>query len=148
VLKHFNSWQLRRRRPFPSWLLAYSRSQSSPARAGGRRACVPGRERFFHFLFNAKSFHKCCCTSTPGNCATGVPSLLAFGLPEVSEFACSGEDRRSRFGECLQHDYSLLFVFVFLGTTTVRDWSCGKEDRHCYLSALHRARRLHRQVLC
>jgi hypothetical protein len=52
------------------------------------------------------------------------------------------------FGECLQHDYSLLFAFVFLGTTTVRDRSCGKEDRHCYLSALHRAGRLHRQVLC
>jgi hypothetical protein len=47
------------------------------ARRGRQAACVCARmewERFYHFLFNAKRFHKCWSTSTPGNYAAGAPS--------------------------------------------------------------------------
>jgi hypothetical protein len=50
-------------------------------RQAGSGGGVPGRERFFHFLFNAKSCHKC-FTSTPGICAASALPLLAPGLPD------------------------------------------------------------------
>jgi hypothetical protein len=56
------------------------------------------------------------------------------------------------FGECYQHDYSVLLLPVH-GSTRYCSWSdrCAtgrSEHLHCFLSALHRAGQLHRQVLC
>jgi hypothetical protein len=55
------------------------------SRIGGQAACVDGmgRERFSHFLFNAKSCHKCWSTSSLGNCAAGALSPPGFGLLEI-----------------------------------------------------------------
>jgi hypothetical protein len=104
VLKHFNSWRLSvealqlRRRPFPSWLLAYSRTPIycpvwSP--------------------FGLDTEHNLLHTEIP------VPWLACTGpwesrsLRDVRQ-SWSSSARVTNgdhvFGECLQHDYSL-FVF-------------------------------------
>jgi hypothetical protein len=131
MCKHLNSC---RRCLFSSRLFAYPWSPIyCPVRIGSSRRKLVAHQTF----------------PSHGLCAQVCGRVGAFGTFIGVEFICSGEDRWSRFWECLRHVYSFRDVFcnmLLLGVIFL--FMQGNEDRHCNLSARHRAGRLHQQALC